>query len=303
LKEALMAVAKEHLDSPGTLYVVATPIGNLEDMSARGIRILREVDLIAAEDTRQTRKLLSRLDIHTRLISYNKEREQSRAVELLARLKNGENLALVSDAGTPALSDPGSVLVKLVAAAGIPLVPIPGPSALATAVSVAGLPGSGFVFLGFLPGKSGERKRLLQSHAGGELPVIFYESPHRLLKSLADCLEIYGDREVFVGRELTKMYEELLHRSLSEVLADFAGRPAIKGELVVILKGVAEAGGEVAPEDLPGVIAWYRDHSELSLRDATRKIANDLGLPRSEVYSLALAIWSNRQPGHDLSGD
>lgn len=294
-----MSLAKDDLAGPGTLYVVATPIGNLEDMSARGIRILKEVDLIAAEDTRQTRKLLSSLDIHTRLISYNKEREQSRSVELLARLKNGENLALVSDAGTPALSDPGSILVKLVVAAGIPLVPIPGPSALATAVSVAGLSGSGFVFLGFLPGKAGERKRLLQSLAAGELPVIFYESPHRLLKSLADCLEIFGDREVFVGRELTKMYEELLHRRLSEVLADFAGRREIRGELVVIVKGAAALGVEAAPADLPGVIAWYRDHSALSLRDATRKIAGDLGLPRSEVYTLALALWNNREIGGD----
>lgn len=289
-----MSVAKDQKPRSGTLYVVATPIGNLEDMTVRGIRILREVDLIAAEDTRQTRKLLSSLDIHTRLISYHKEREQSRAAELLERLQSGENLALVSDAGTPALSDPGSVLVKLVVAAGIKLVPVPGPSALATAVSVAGLSGSGFVFLGFLPGKAGERKRLLHSLAAGELAVIFYESPHRLVKSLTDCLEIFGDREVFVGRELTKLYEELLHRRLSEVLADFSGRREIKGELVVIVKGAVVAGGEPAPEDLPGVIAWYRDHSQLSLRDATRKIAADLGLPRSEVYSQALAIWDSR---------
>ena len=288
-----MPPAKNALAQPGTLYVVATPIGNLEDMSARGIRVLREVDLIAAEDTRQTRKLLSSLDIHTRLISYNKEREQARSVELLERLKNGENLALVSDAGTPALSDPGSVLVKSVVAAGLPLVPIPGPSALATAVSVAGLPGSGFVFLGFLPGKSGERRRLLQPLVAREFPVVFYESPHRLLKSLTECLEIFGDRDVFVGRELTKLYEELLHRRLSEVLADFAGRREIRGEFVVILQGAASASGQAAPDDLPGVIAWYRDHSTLSMRDATRQIANDLGLPRSEVYSQALAIWDN----------
>lgn len=290
-----MPVANENTARTGTLYVVATPIGNLEDISARGIRILREVDLIAAEDTRQTRKLLSSLDIHTRLVSYNKEREQSRSVELLERLKRGENLALVSDAGTPALSDPGSVLVKLVVAAGIALVPIPGPSALATAVSVAGLPGSGFVFLGFLPGKSGERKRLLQSLVAGELPVIFYESPHRLMKSLMDCLEIFGDREVFVGRELTKMYEELLHRRLSEVVADFAARREIKGELVIILKGAMVADVGADPEDLPGVIAWYRDYSQLSLRDATRKIAGDLGLSRSEVYNQALSIWDNKK--------
>jgi len=291
-----MSVSNLNGSGPGTLYVVATPIGNLEDMTTRAIRILREVDLIAAEDTRQTRKLLSSLAIHTRLISCHKEREQERAAELLERLKGGASLALVSDAGTPALSDPGSVLVNLVVAAGIPLVPIPGPSALATAVSVAGLPGSGFVFLGFLPGKSGERRRLLQPLVAGELPVIFYESPHRLVKSLTDCLEIFGDREVFVGRELTKLHEELLHCRLSEVLADFSGRATIKGELVVIIKtAVAAAIADVDSTDLPSIIAWYRDHSPLSMRDATRKIANDLGLPRSEVYTQALAIWNNRE--------
>lgn len=287
-----MSVVKHDDSCLGTLYVVATPIGNLEDLSARAIRVLKDVELIAAEDTRQTRKLLTRLDIHTRLISYHKDREQSRAAELLERLRGGVNIALVSDAGTPALSDPGSVLVNLVVAAGIPLVPVPGPSALATAVCVAGLPGSGFVFLGFLPGKSGERRRLLQPLAAGELPVIFYESPHRLVKSLTDCLAIFGDREVFVGRELTKMHEELLHRRLAEVLADFSARSAIKGELVVIIKAAAAvAVAEVESDDLPSIIAWYRDHSASSMRDATRKIANDLGLPRSEVYTQALAIW------------
>lgn len=295
-----MSVVNHDDSRPGTLYVVATPIGNLEDLSVRAIRILREVDLIAAEDTRQTRKLLTSLDIHTRLISYHKDREQSRAVELLERLKGGASLALVSDAGTPALSDPGSVLVNLVVAAGLPLVPVPGPSALATAVCVAGLPGSGFVFLGFLPGKSGERRRLLQPLAGGELPVIFYESPHRLVKSLTDCLAIFGDREVFVGRELTKMHEELLHCRLAEVLADFSARNVIKGELVVIIKAAAAlAVAEVESADLPSIIAWYRDHSALSLRDATRKIAGDLGLPRSDVYTQALAIWNQRETASD----
>ena len=287
--------AEEKTAGVGALFVVATPIGNLEDISARAVRVLREVDLIAAEDTRQTRKLLSSLDIHTRLVSYHKEKEQARAAELLERLKGGTNIALVSDAGTPSLSDPGAVLVRLVAAAGLPLVPVPGPSALAAAVSVAGLPGAGFVFLGFLPGKGGERRRLLQSLAGGELPVVFYESPHRLLKSLADCLEIFGDREVFVGRELTKVHEELQHRRLSEVLADFKGRREIRGELVVILKGGAAQGEGKAPGDLPGVIAWHRDHASLSLRDATRKIAAELGLPRSEVYAQALKIWNDKE--------
>jgi len=278
----------------GTLYVVATPIGNLEDISRRAIRILTEVDLIAAEDTRQTRKLLTSLDIHTKMVSYHKDREQAQAAKLLVLLKAGRNLALVSDAGTPGLSDPGAVLVQQVLSAGIKLVPVPGPSALATAVSVAALPGSGFVFLGFLPGKRGERRRLLQPLSVGELPIIFYEAPHRLLKTLRDCLEIFGDREVFVGRELSKFHEELQHRKLSEVLAEFAARREIKGELVVIVKGAPAEKALPELMDLPEVIAWYRDHSALSLRDASRKIAADLGLSRSEVYSRALELWKHR---------
>jgi 16S rRNA (cytidine1402-2'-O)-methyltransferase len=275
----------------GILYVVATPIGNLEDISRRAIRILTEVDLIAAEDTRQTRKLLASLDIHTRMVSYHKDREQAQAAKLLGLLRAGQNLALVSDAGTPGLSDPGAILVRQVLAAGIKLVPVPGPSALAAAVSVAGLPGNGFVFLGFLPGKAGERRRLLQPLSVGELPVIFYEAPHRLLKTLRDCLEVFGDREVFVGRELTKIHEELLHRRLSEVVAEFAARREIKGELVVIVKGAPAEKTPPETTELPEVIAWYRDHSTLSLRDASRKIAADLGLSRSEVYSRALELW------------
>ncbi len=275
----------------GTLYVVATPIGNLEDISRRAIRILMEVDLIAAEDTRQTRKLLSSLDIHTKMVSYHKDREQAQAAKLMGFLRAGLNLALVSDAGTPGLSDPGAILVRQVLAAGIKLVPIPGPSALAAAVSVAALPDSGFIFLGFLPGKSGERRRLLQPLSVGELPVIFYEAPHRLLKTLRDCLDIFGDREVFVGRELSKIHEELLHRRLSEVVADFADRREIRGELVVIVAGAPAVKAVPETMELPEVIAWYRDHSNLSLRDASRKIAADLGLSRSEVYSRALELW------------
>lgn len=286
-------MANDPQPGPGTgiLYVVATPIGNLEDISRRAVRILGEVDLIAAEDTRQTRKLLTSLDIHTRLISYHKDREQAQAAKLLELLRSGRNLALVSDAGTPGLSDPGAILVRQAAAAGIKLVPVPGPSALATAVSVAALPGSGFIFLGFLPGKAGERQRLLRSLAVGELPVVFYEAPHRLLKTLGDCLAIFGDRQVFVGRELSKFHEELRHQRLSEVVADFAGRREIKGELVVIVHGAPPEGVTAGVDDLPGTIAWYRDHSGLSLRDASRKIAADLGLSRSEVYSRSLEIW------------
>jgi len=286
-----LAEESDQQTGAGILYVVATPIGNLEDISRRAIRILTEVDLIAAEDTRQTRKLLASLDIHTRMVSYHKDREQAQAAKLLGFIRSGKNLALVSDAGTPGLSDPGAILVRQASAAGVKLVPVPGPSALAAAVSVAALPGSGFVFLGFLPGKGGERKRLLQPLSVGELPIIFYEAPHRLLKTLRDCLEIFGDREVFIGRELSKIHEELLHRRLSELVADFADRREIKGELVVIVKGAPVVKATPETGELPEVIAWYRDHSALSLRDASRKIAADLGLSRSEVYSRALELW------------
>jgi 16S rRNA (cytidine1402-2'-O)-methyltransferase len=275
----------------GVLYVVATPIGNLEDITRRAIRIMGEVALIAAEDTRHTRKLLASLDIHTNLVSYYKGQEFSRSRPVIEKLLQGEDVALVSDAGTPAVSDPGAILVRQAIAAGIRVVPIPGASAVTSAVSVAGLEEGPFLFIGFLPSKKGDRRRHLQSLAGAAWPLVFYESPRRIVKSLQDCLEVLGERTLFLGRELTKLHEELFHTTLSTVLADLAARPQIKGEFVVIIGAAAPEKECLATGALEDILVWYRDHAELSMRDVSRKVAADLGLSRSEVYTRALDIW------------
>ena len=275
----------------GTLYIVATPIGNLEDITLRALRILKEVDLIAAEDTRHTRKLLNHFAIHTRLLSYYREKEMDRGREIVARLQAGENVALVSDAGTPGISDPGAVLVRLARQAGIPVVPLPGPSALTAALSAAGLEQHSFLFLGFLPSQKSQRQKLLRSLASCEHPLICYESPLRIEGLLADALDILGDRLALWARELSKTFEELQEGPLSELHALAAGRKN-KGESVVIIHpGVLSEPEGASVEEL---LLWYRDHSGLSLKDACRRLAADLGLSRSQVYQQALAIWNNR---------
>ncbi|MFO7605944.1 MAG: 16S rRNA (cytidine(1402)-2'-O)-methyltransferase [Desulfurivibrionaceae bacterium] len=280
-------------EGPGVLYVVATPIGNLEDITRRAIRILGEVALIAAEDTRHTRKLLASLDIHTPLVSYYKGQEFSRSRQVIEKLLGGEDVALVSDAGTPAVSDPGAILVRQAIGEGIRVVPIPGPSALTAAVSVAGLEEGGFLFVGFLPGKKGERRRLLLGLLETGRPLVFYESPRRIIKSLQECLDVFGDRPVFLGRELTKLHEELFHARLSSVLDDLAARPRIKGEFVVIVGPAASENEGPTGGELEDILVWYRDQSDLSMRDVCRKVAVDLNISRSEVYSRALSVWKD----------
>ena len=275
----------------GTLYIVATPIGNLEDITLRALRTLKEVDLIAAEDTRHSQKLLNHFGIHTRLISYYREKETERGHELVIRLQQGENIALISDAGTPGISDPGAILVRLARQAGIPVVPIPGPSALTTALSAAGLAEGTFVFLGFLPSQKGQRQKLLASLADSEHPLVVYESPNRMEGLLADALAVLGERRAFWARELTKSYEELQEGTLSELLT-LAGSRRNKGESVVIIcpgiKNQAEG------DNLEELLLWYRDHSDLSLKDACRKLASDLGLSRSQIYQQALELWQHK---------
>ena len=281
----------------GTLYVVATPIGNLEDITLRALRILREVDLIAAEDTRHTRKLLNHFAITTPCRSYYREREAQRARELLERLAAGASLALVSDAGTPGIADPGALLVNLAREEGFTVVPIPGPSALTTLLSVAGQSTAEHLFLGFPPAKAAERRRLLQTLRAEPRPLIFYESPHRLLKSLADCLAVLGNRRVLVGRELTKIHEEFQAGELAEILAELSRRPVLKGEFVVLLAAGEPCepppalAGESPGENIAELAIWYRDRSGLSLKDAARRIAADLELSRSEVYRRLLELW------------
>ena len=276
----------------GKLYLVATPIGNLEDITLRAIRILKEVDLIAAEDTRHTKRLLSHFGIHTRLISYYREKEMSRGKELVSRISNGETIALVSDAGTPGISDPGAVLVRLAREAGIRVIPIPGPSAVTAALSVAGLADSSFLFLGFPPTKKNQRAKLLRSLKDSAHPLVFYESVHRVHQFLSDCLEILGNRQVLMAREISKAFEELRDETLEE-LCEHLETNKKKGEFVLIIHPGQASQAE--GDNLQELLIWYRDKTDLTLKDVSRKLASDLGLPRSQVYQQALLLWRKKQ--------
>lgn len=277
--------------SSGTLFVVPTPIGNLEDITIRAARVLAEVDLIAAEDTRHTRKLLSHLGISTPLQSYYRGQEAKQGQVLLAKLQHGKNIALVSDAGTPAISDPGTRLVRLCHQHGIQVSPLPGPSAVTTLVSGSGLADDGYAFLGFLPPKAGQRRKALLSHVYDVLPFVIYESPRRILDTLADILDILGDRNICLGRELTKLHEEVVFATVSEVQKELIARPVVKGEIVMIVDG-SKVTADVGGEDIPELLASLRQQG-LSMRDAVQKISHDLGGRRSEIYKIGLKVWKD----------
>lgn len=274
----------------GTLYVVATPIGNLEDITLRAIRILREVRLIAAEDTRHTRILLDRYQIATALTSLYDQNEARKSDVLLGRLQRGEDIAYVSDAGTPGVSDPGYILVRKAISCGIRVVPVPGSSALIAALSVSGLPMDSFIFLGFLPVKQARRRQLLASLEQEERTLVFYESPHRLLSSLQDIDELLGDREVVVSREMTKIYEEFL-RGPAAGLITALSEGTIKGEVTLVIAGRSGAAPEYSDEEL---LACYQQvrHAEgeaLSVRDMTDRIVQETGVSRRRIYRLLLS--------------
>ncbi len=219
--------------NPG-LYIVGTPIGNLQDITLRALETLRGAAVILAEDTRQTRKLLDRHGIRTPMLSYHKFNEAARGAELVDRIRAGAALALVSDSGMPAVSDPGARLVAACREADMPVFVVPGPSAVTSAIALAGMPARGFVFAGFLPHKAGARARELARFGAESMPVVFFESPYRLLKLVDEIESILGPRRLYVGRELTKHFEESLHGTPAEIRAAFAGRP-VKGECVVVL--------------------------------------------------------------------
>ena len=231
----------------GTLYIVATPIGNLEDITLRALRVLKEADLIAAEDTRHTRKLLARYGISTPLASYYDEIEREKAALLVEQLKSGKTIALVSDAGTPTLSDPGFRLVQAAIQASVQVVPVPGPSALTAALSASGLPTDRFAFEGFLPAKKRERRERLLRLREDERTLVFYEAPHRLKESLEDMRKILGDRDAVLGRELTKVHEEFIRGPLGELVVEIGGRE-IRGEIVLLVSGFR--GEQAVSEDL-----------------------------------------------------
>jgi 16S rRNA (cytidine1402-2'-O)-methyltransferase len=275
----------------GSLYIVATPIGNLEDMTHRAIRVLGEVDLIAAEDTRHTRKLLTHFGITTDLVSYYREKESQRSSELVAKMIAGADIALVSDAGTPAISDPGSILVRQARKEGLKIIPIPGPSALSAAISCAGLTPGSFLFVGFPPAKGGQRRQLLTSLRSSEYPLVFYKSPHRINKFIYDAEEIMGDRTILWAREITKKFEDITETSLSELSATIKDKK-IRGEIVVIIHpSIQEAA---TGESIDEILNWYYQNSDLSLRDVCKKVSVDMGISRSDIYQKALVIWKKK---------
>ena len=272
----------------GTLYVVATPIGNLEDITLRALRILKEVDFVAAEDTRHSKKLFNHFDIRTRLISYYREQEQQKAEQLIRLLTEGKNIALITDAGTPAISDPGSVIVQRALEAGIKTTPVPGPSALTAALSCAGTSEAPIMFHGFAPAKSSQRRQLFKTLIHADYHTVFYESPHRVETFVAEALEVLGDRQILLARELTKAFEEVAFFSLGS-LKEHLAKTKNRGEYVLV---ISPAG--TTPDDdlnLDELICWYRDNTRLSLKDSCKTLAADLGLPRSGIYKRALQIW------------
>ncbi len=271
---------------PGTLYLVATPIGNLEDVTLRALRVLRGVDLVAAEDTRQVRKLLNHYGIRQKVTSYHEHNEHTRTPELLAALRSGRSVALVSDAGTPVLSDPGYHLVRACAEAGVPVVPVPGPSAVVAALVASALPTDRFLFLGFPPRRQPARRRFFAEVRDLGATLVLFESPQRLEACLRDLLEVLGDRRAALCRELTKVHEEVRRGTVRELLESLQERPAL-GEVTVVVEGARGSPTEVAPVE--GTLRERLARGE-TLREAAAAVAKKFGLPRSRVYRLGLSL-------------
>jgi 16S rRNA (cytidine1402-2'-O)-methyltransferase len=272
---------------PGTLYILATPIGNLEDMTYRAVRILGEVDLIAAEDTRHSLKLLNHFGISKPLTSYFDHNQQFKGERILQTLRDERSVALISDAGTPCISDPGFNLVRSAVAEGIAVIPIPGPCAAVTALSASGLPSDTFTFAGFPPARQGKRRAFLSTMAALPGTLVFYEAPHRLEETLRDMDEVLGERQIVVARELTKIYEEFIRGTAGEVLATVA-QGKVRGEVVILV-----APGEAAQEEagpLPELLHRLLHDEGLSVKDAAKKAAGMTGVPRNAAYAEALRV-------------
>jgi 16S rRNA (cytidine1402-2'-O)-methyltransferase len=270
---------------PGILYIVATPIGNLEDITLRAIRTLKEADVIAAEDTRHTQVLLRHFAINTPLTSFHEHNERAKTARLVTRLERGESIALVSDAGTPAISDPGYRLVVAAIGAGIRVIPIAGPSALIAALSAAGLPTDGFDFRGFLPARKQERRSRLQELRDGRYTMVFYETPHRLQESLDDVREILGDRRMVLAREVTKLHEEFLRGRISEVIGEVSRRE-IRGEMTLVIEGCSDSNA-ASEEALVDEIDKLKGEG-MRIKEIAEIIGEKYGYSKREIYRLAL---------------
>lgn len=274
----------------GTLYVVATPLGHLGDLSPRAALVLRTVPVVAAEDTRRSRALLSHLDAHPKLVSYHAHAGAGRADLLLEILQDGRDIALVTDAGTPAVSDPGAALVAAVRAAGVAVVPIPGPSAVATALSAAGLPADRYVFIGFVPRKGSERRRLLARSAAEEWTTVFFEAPGRLRDLLSDLAEVAGpDRDAVVARELTKLHEEIRAGTLGQLLLHY-GEEGPRGEVTVLLRGTGEPLAEPDRTEEGEALARSLLASGHTRKETVREVVGRLGIPRNDAYRMVMDL-------------
>lgn len=273
-------------DRCGTLYVVATPIGNLEDLTPRALRILREVDLVASEDTRHSRKLFNHYGIETPLTSYFQHNEAAKGERLLQALQEGRDVALISDAGTPAISDPGCLLVQRCHEVGVPVSAIPGPSALIAALSMAGLPTERFAFDGFLPAKTHARRQALRPLRQEQRTTVFYETPHRLAAALQDVMvELGAERQIAVVRELTKVHEELFRGTAAQACEYFVGK--VRGEIVLIISPAEQSAPEESVRD---ALRRWRAETDLPMREIVKQVAKIYGLSGSEVYKESLAL-------------
>ena len=279
----------------GILYLVATPIGNLADITHRALQVLKDVDLIACEDTRHTHKLLSHYGITTKTISYHEHNEQQRTAQLIDMLQQGSDIAVVSDAGTPSISDPGFRLVRAAIENEIAVVPVPGPSALISALVAAGLPTDEFFFAGFLPARSNARRARLDELRSVPGTLIFYEAPHRLTATLKDAYEILGEREAVVARELTKVHEEIRRGRLSQLATDYADEKDIRGEIVLLIDrnvlGVAPQTVSIAS------LVEQFEQGGMDHRAALKKAARELGLSRAEAYRRLISETNPRSSG------
>lgn len=277
----------------GSLYVVATPIGNMADITFRAIQTLKDVALIAAEDTRHTKRLLNHYAIRSRMVSLHEHNETQRTGMLLKRMKGGESIAIVSDAGTPTLSDPGYRLIREAIASEIRIVPIPGASAVLSSLCASGLPTDAYVFLGFVPRKEGKRRKTLKSLAAEKKTLVFYESPKRIKTLLKDLINALGDRRGVLSREMTKRHEEFLRGNLSEILNVLASRPEVKGECTLVVEGGTE-------QETPSAAAIRKEifqglnRNGVRLSSLVKSMADRYGLPRKQIYNEALKIKSSQ---------
>jgi 16S rRNA (cytidine1402-2'-O)-methyltransferase len=270
--------------APG-IYLVATPIGNLEDITLRALRVLKQADLIACEDTRQTQKLLNHFGIEKPTVSYHEHNEASRAAELIEKLAQGVRVAVVSDAGMPGISDPGFRLVSLAIERGIAVVPIPGPTAFVAALVASGLPVESFVFMGFLPPKSGARRRVLERIKESLQTQVFYEAPHRIRETLEDIVAMLSpNRRVVIARELTKIHEEFLRGTAAEVVAILNGRDELKGEIVLLIGPATEGETPAAAISIPDRVAQLMRDEKLDEKAALKRVAKERGMSKSEAY-------------------